>query len=133
MQSQFCYRIIYANVSFMFALCAIPAFADEPALSVQATLVSMIVPLVLVVGAMLLALVIVRRRLRLGSNDGPMKVRQILAVGPRERLVMIDIDEHTVIVGVSGTQVSQVALLPRVARESDLSMESAQRSRSVAS
>jgi flagellar biogenesis protein FliO len=128
MQSQFCYRFLHVNVSFALLLSSSLAAAQEAEPNVQATLVSMIVPLVLVVGAMILALVIVRRRFRLSSHDGPMQVRQILAVGPRERLVMIDIDEHTVIVGVSGSNVSQVALLPRVrAREELLSDRSAQR------
>lgn len=120
MQSQFCYRILYVYFSFILTAAPSLAFADETVPSVQATLVTMIVPLVLVIGAMILALIIVRRRFRLSSHDGPMKVRQILAVGPRERLVMIDIDNHTVIVGVSGTHVSQVALLPRVGDQNEL-------------
>lgn len=120
MQSQFSYRILYVYFSFTFILIAPTAFAQETAPSVQATLATMIVPLVLVIGAMILALIIVRRRFRLSSHDGPMKVRQILAVGPRERLVLLDVDNHSIIVGVSGTHVSQVALLPRIAVESEL-------------
>lgn len=120
MQSQFRYRILYVYFSFIFILLTTPAFAQETAPSVQATLATMIVPLVLVIGAMILALIIVRRRFRLSSHDGPMKVRQILAVGPRERLVLLDIDNHTIIVGVSGTQVSQVALLPRTEGQNEL-------------
>lgn len=77
----------------------------------------MIVPLVLVVGSMILALVFVRRRFGIVSGDGPMRVRQILAVGPRERVVLLDVDDHTVIVGVTSAQVSRIALIAR-ARDS---------------
>lgn len=79
----------------------------------QSTLLSMIIPLVLVVGAMILALVVVRRRYGLVSNDGPLRVKQILAVGPRERVVLLEGDTHTIVIGVTSAQVSRIAVLPR--------------------
>jgi flagellar protein FliO/FliZ len=126
MQSQFRYRIIYAYFSFMILLGATPALASEAMPSAQSTLIAMLVPLVLVTVAMVLALVLVRRRFRLNSNDGPMKVRQILAVGPRERVVMIDVDQHTLVIGVSATQVSQLALLSKVQSDANDSIQDEQ-------
>ncbi|WP_440222703.1 FliO/MopB family protein [Dokdonella sp. MW10] len=79
----------------------------------QSTLLSMVVPLVLVVGTMILALVIVRRRYGLVSSDGPLRVKQILAVGPRERVVLLEGDSHTIVIGVTSAQVSRIAVLAR--------------------
>jgi len=118
MQSRFRYRFLHAGVSF--ALLASPLLAhaqQDPAASLRSTVVSMIVPLVLVVGSMILALVFVRRRFGIVSGDGPMRIRQILAVGPRERIVLLDVDGDSVIVGVTTAQVTRIALIAR-ARDS---------------
>ncbi len=117
MQSRFRYRFLHAGVSFALLACATLAHAQDGEVSLRSTVASMIVPLVLVIGAMILALVLVRRRFGIVSGDGPMRVRQILAVGPRERVVLLDVDDHTVIVGVTPSQVSRIALIAR-ARDS---------------
>jgi flagellar protein FliO/FliZ len=117
MQSRIRYRFLHAGVSFALLACAAHAHAQEAEVSLRSTVASMIVPLVLVIGAMILALVLVRRRFGIVSADGPMRVRQILAVGPRERVVLLDVEDHTVIVGVTSTQVSRIALIAR-ARDS---------------
>ncbi len=91
-----------------------PSFAQEANPSVSFSVISMLVPLVLVLAAMVGALILVRRRFGIASGDGPMRVRQVLAVGPRERVVMIDIDRHTVILGVTSANVSQIAVLDRI-------------------
>ncbi len=118
MQSLFRYRFLHAKVAFVVcALVSASSYAQnaEPTQvpSMQSTLLSMIVPLVLVVGAMILALVVVRRRYGLVSNDGPLRVKQILAVGPRERVVLLEGSAHTIVIGVTSAQVSRIAVLPR--------------------
>ncbi len=113
MQSRFRYRFLHAHVSLALLVMSTLAHAQEAEVSLGSTVASMIVPLVLVVGTMILALVLVRRRFGLVSHDGPMRVRQILAVGPRERVVLLDLEEHTVIVGVTSAHVSQIAVLAR--------------------
>ena len=123
MQSQFRYRFFHAHVSLALFTMSTLVQAQETDVSLRSTVVSMIVPLVLVVGAMILALVLVRRRFGLVSHDGPMRVRQILAVGPRERVVMLDLDDHTVILGVTSAHVSQIAVLART-RESSRARDS---------
>ena len=117
MQSRFRYRFLHAGVSFALLASPLVAHAQDAGTSLRSTLVSMIVPLVLVVGSMILALVFVRRRFGIVSADGPMRVRQILAVGPRERVVLLDVDGHSVILGVTSAQVSHIALIAR-ARDS---------------
>ncbi|HNR90886.1 MAG TPA: flagellar biosynthetic protein FliO [Dokdonella sp.] len=86
------------------------AFAEEVP-SVGGTLLSMLVPLVLVVAAMFGALVLVRRRYGLTSSDGPMRIRQILAVGPRERLLIVEAEGRRLVVGVTATTITRVAEL----------------------
>ena len=113
MQSRFRYRFFYVCVSFALLASPLLARAQDPGTSLRSTVVSMIVPLVLVVGSMILALVFVRRRFGIVSGDGPMRVRQILAVGPRERIVLLDVDGDSVIVGVTSAQVSRIALIAR--------------------
>ena len=113
MQSRFRYRFFYVGVSFALLASPLLARAQDPGTSLRSTVVSMIMPLVLVVGSMILALVFVRRRFGIVSGDGPMRVRQILAVGPRERIVLLDVDGDSVIVGVTSAQVSRIALIAR--------------------
>jgi flagellar biogenesis protein FliO len=113
MQSRFRYRFLHVGVSFALLASPLLARAQDPGTSLRSTVVSMIVPLVLVVGSMILALVFVRRRFGIVSGDGPMRVRQILAVGPRERIVLLDVDGDSVIVGVTSAQVSRIALIAR--------------------
>lgn len=117
MQSRFRYRFLHAGVSFALLASPLLVHAQDTGTSLRSTLVSMIVPLVLVVGSMILALVFVRRRFGIVSSDGPMRVRQILAVGPRERVVLLEVGEHTVILGVTSANVSHIALIAR-ARDS---------------
>lgn len=117
MQSRFRYRFLHVGVSFALLAFPLLAHAQDGSTSLRSTLVSMIVPLVLVVGSMIVALVFVRRRFGIVSADGPMRVRQILAVGPRERVVLLEVGEHTVILGVTSANVSHIALIAR-ARDS---------------
>ena len=104
------YRKLHATITF--ALCCFPlkAFAQADA-SVGGALVSMLVPLVLVVGAMLGALVLVRRRYGLTSSDGPMRIRQIVSVGPRERLMLVEAEGQRLVIGVTGTTITRIATL----------------------
>ena len=113
MRSHFSHSRLYLQLTVGLML-SMPALAQEADPSVRVSVISMLVPLVLVLAAMVGALVLVRRRFGIASGDGPMRVRQILAVGPRERVVMIDIDQHTVILGVTSVNVSQIAVLDRV-------------------
>ena len=105
------YRNLHVAVTVMIAGVSTESFAQSPDVSVGGTLLSMLVPLVLVVAAMLGALVLVRRRYGLTSSDGPMRIRQILAVGPRERLLLVEAEGRRLVVGVTGTTVNCVAIL----------------------
>jgi len=109
MQSSSRYRILHAKVTFASLAFSGTAFAEEQARSATSTLLSMLIPLVIVLGAMILALVLVRRRFGIVSNDGPMRVKQILAVGPRERMVLVDMGSHTMVVGVTSSRISRIA------------------------
>jgi flagellar protein FliO/FliZ len=50
---------------------------------------AIVIPLVLIIGALLFLLRLVRRKYGLSSGDAPLSVLQILPVGPRERLVLV--------------------------------------------
>lgn len=104
------YRNLHAVVTVTLVCFPLKAFAQvEP--SVGGALVSMLVPLVLVVGAMLGALVLVRRRYGLTTSDGPLRIRQIVAVGPRERLMLVEAEGQRLVIGVTGTTITRIATL----------------------
>lgn len=111
------YRKLHAAITVTLFCFPMKAFAQAEAavapvdVSVGGALVSMLVPLVLVVGAMLGALVLVRRRYGLTSSDGPMRIRQILSVGPRERVMLIEAEGQRLVIGVTGTTITRIATL----------------------
>jgi flagellar protein FliO/FliZ len=104
------YRNLHVAITVTFCFVPMTAYAQTDA-SVGGALVSMLVPLVLVVGAMLGALVLVRRRYGLTSSDGPLRIRQILSVGPRERLMLVEADGQRLVIGVTGTTITRIATL----------------------
>ena len=97
----------------LFAACGVwagNALAQQTATSVPgvsgATFVQALLGLVLVI-AVLLAAVWLMKRLGAGSgfgNPAGMRIVSGLSVGPRERILLLEIGESWVIVGVTGSE-----------------------------
>jgi len=69
-----------------------------------------VVSLVLVLGAAAAAAVFLRRwKGSIGSSTGPMQLRHVIALGPRERLALVKVGSRFLVVGVTAAGISAVA------------------------
>ncbi len=102
--------------SLAFAACG-PAHAAEAALqgfAWQATL-----GLALVLATIALAAWLLRRITRVaGGSRGPLQTVAVLAVGPKERVILVECADTWVVVGVAPGRVSALHTLPRPAAPS---------------
>lgn len=89
------------------------AFASDTPES-SGSLWSLLVPLIAVTTALLAMLWWLRRGRALGSNGGPLKVIQAVAVGTRERVVVIDAQGRRLVLGVTPGRVELIAELHAV-------------------
>jgi len=73
--------------------------------------------------ATLAAFYLLRRRFGLATREGPLRVAQVIAVGPRERIVLLDLDDRQLLVGVTSAQITRLATLASrdAAHENDFS------------
>jgi flagellar biogenesis protein FliO len=75
-----------------------------------ATLYPTVVSLVLVLGAAAAAGVFLRRwRGSIGRREGPLQLRHVIALGPRERLALVKVGSRYLVVGVTTAGISAVA------------------------
>ena len=71
---------------------------------------TLMVPLVLVLGAAAAATVLLRRwRGNVGRRDGPLQLVHVIAVGPRERLALVKVGARHLVVGITPNHVSRIA------------------------
>lgn len=63
-------------------------------------------PTLIVVALGLLAWWLVRSRGSLVQRDGPMRLVQIMPVGPRERLLLVELEGRRLLVGATGQQLT---------------------------
>lgn len=70
-----------------------------------------LLPLLVVLGALLGALVWVNKGRGLYRNNGPLNVLQVLAVSSRERVVVLDAGKRIMVVGVASGRVSLLSML----------------------
>jgi flagellar protein FliO/FliZ len=69
-----------------------------------------IVSLVLVLGAAAAAAVFLRRwKGSIGRSGGPMELRHVIALGPRERLALVKVGSRFLVVGVTPAGISRVS------------------------
>lgn len=87
--------------------------ATSPATpSLAGEILAVVVPLALIIAALLLVLRLARRRYGLSGGDAPLSVVQVLAVGPRERVVVLRTRAgNALAVGVSAQSVNLIARL----------------------
>jgi flagellar protein FliO/FliZ len=98
---------------------ALAAESADASPSLSAELVSLMLPLLLVVATLLAAFYLLRRRFGLVTREGPLRVAQVIAVGPRERIVLLDLDDRQLLVGVTSAQITRLATLASRARDED--------------
>ena len=85
------------------------AFAADTAES-SGSLLSLLVPLIAVTLGMLAMLWWIKRGKALGGN-GPLKVVQAVAVGARERIVVVDAQGRRLVIGVTSSKIELLAEL----------------------
>ena len=69
-----------------------------------------VVSLVLVLGAAAAAAVFLRRwKGAIGRSGGPMELRHVIALGPRERLALVKVGSRFLVVGVTAAGISRVS------------------------
>jgi len=64
-------------------------------------MLSLWLPLIVIVVLGVLAWWLVRSRMGLVQKDGPLKLVQILPVGPRERLLVVEIEGRRLLIGAT--------------------------------
>jgi|GEM_PF-2266502 len=80
--------------------------ADE---SSSTTIVALVVPLLAVVFALAALWWMLRRYNTRGGAAGPLRIVQVLAVGPRERVLVVDHESRRFLLGVTSSTISLVA------------------------
>lgn len=84
----------------------------EPVVEAQATsLLGLIVPLLVVVFAVAALWWVLRRQGGRAGASGPARIVQVMAVGPRERILIIDHDTQRLMLGVTPSAISFLANL----------------------
>jgi len=79
--------------------------------SASTTLISLIVPLLTVVFGLAALWWMLRRHAGRGGAAGPARIVQVLGVGPRERVLIVDCDSHRFLLGVTQSTISLLAEL----------------------
>ena len=72
---------------------------------------SLLLPLLVVLGSLLAALVWLNRSRGLYKNEGPLKVVQVLPVSPRERIVVLETQSKLMVIGVATGRVTLLSML----------------------
>lgn len=97
------------------ALCSLPAHAQtEP--PPAPSWIDLLLPLVLVIVTGAVAWWLVKRRGSLTNSNGPVQLLQVLAVGPRERLLLVKVGDRQLLCGATPAQITLLATLPEAAK-----------------
>jgi flagellar protein FliO/FliZ len=84
--------------------------ATEPA--ANSALFSLIAPLLLIAGAVVVSGLLLKRwRGTFGRSTGPLHLVHVIALGPRERLALVKVGARYLVLGVTPTTISRVAEL----------------------
>jgi flagellar biogenesis protein FliO len=103
-------RISSTAVVILSTLLVPSAFGNTVEAAETGTLYPTVVSLVLVLGAAVAATVFLRRwKGSIGRRAGPMQLRHVIALGPRERLALVKVGSRFLVVGVTAAGISAVA------------------------
>lgn len=86
-----------------------PAWAADSGAGVA----GMVFSLVLILGLFVLAAWLLKRYLPQVGKTGPVKLIGTTMVGPRERVVVVEVEDTWLVLGVGGGQVRTLHTLPR--------------------
>lgn len=92
---------------------AVPATAQAAEADVSA-FSALWVPLLIVVALAALAWWLVRSRASLVQRDGPLRLIQIIPVGPRERLLLVELDGRRLLIGATPQSISLIGTAPAI-------------------
>jgi flagellar protein FliO/FliZ len=98
------------KLSLLPLFAAVPAMAAGPGM---AGVSGMVLSLLLILGLFILAAWLARRYLPQIGKPGPVKVIGTTAVGPRERVVVVEIGDTWLVLGVGGGQVRTLHSQPK--------------------
>lgn len=71
---------------------------------------SLLVPLIVIVGAAAAATWFLRRwKGSLGRRDGPLQLVHVIALGPRERIALVQVGARYLVVGITGQHINTLA------------------------
>lgn len=103
-------RIVFQAMLLLPVLHVTSAFGNTVEAAETGTLYPTVVSLVLMLGAAVAATVFLRRwKGSVGRRAGPMQLRHVLALGPRERLALVKVGSRFLVVGVTAAGISAVA------------------------
>ncbi len=94
-----------------FLMWATDAAADAVEPAPGASLMELVLPMLAVVFALAALWWAVRRQGGRGASAGPARIVQVLAVGPRERVLIVDHDTQRFMLGVTPTTINLLARL----------------------
>lgn len=110
-------RNLVASASLLAAtwpglVFAAQAATIQPAKSLLGEVLSIVLPVLFIIAALVAVLVFARRRFGLTGHDAPLSIVQILPVGPRERIVLVRTRAGRVLaVGVAAQSLTLLAQL----------------------
>ncbi len=91
--------------------CAAPWVYAQGVPGAGGQFLAVLLPVLVVLGALLAALVWVNKGRGLYRNSGPLKLVQVLAISTRERVVVLDAGKRLMVVGVASGRVSLLSML----------------------
>ncbi len=109
------FRCIAVAQSLALSLCPFGVIAQDAAgtaPSITAELASLILPLLVVIAAGVAALWLVKRRYAGAGGNDALRIRGVLAVGPRERIVLVETEKQMLVVGVCPASMNTLAQWP---------------------
>jgi len=96
-------------VPLVLLSCSACAAADADPSPLGAPLISLIVPLLAVVFALAALWWMWHRYSGKSATSGPLRIVQVIAVGPRERVLVVDHDTQRFMLGVTQTSITLIA------------------------
>jgi flagellar biosynthetic protein FliO len=104
---------VFFQTYSMSAFANSPEIPDEPI-----AWISLLMPMVLILGAAAAATFALRRWKRaVGGRDGPLQLIHIIALGPRERLALVKVGTHYLVVGITPNNINRIAELSDMGSE----------------
>jgi flagellar protein FliO/FliZ len=102
-------RMSFYPVPLVLLSCSACAAVDADPSPLSASLVSLIVPLLAVVFALAALWWMWHRYSGKIATSGPLRIVQVIAVGPRERVFVVDHDTQRFLLGVTQTSITLIA------------------------